>query len=57
MEDIQDALSWAERTRFTGTIQGAIERDPKTGEEFRSVFAYRRGECADAYVTIISPGR
>ena len=53
---IQDALDRAARTRFTGTILGPIESDPRTGEEFRTVFTYQRGECTDAYVTIAGSG-
>ena len=56
VEDIQDTLDQASHTRFTGTIEGSIERDPKTGEQFRPVFTYQRGECVDAYVTLVSNG-
>jgi hypothetical protein len=54
VKDIQDTLDRATRTRFTGTIEGPIERDPETGQDFRPVFSYQHGECVDAYVTLVS---
>jgi hypothetical protein len=56
-ETVQYTLDWAACTRFTGTILGLIEYDPKTSTEFRPVSACQRGACTDAYVTITSPGR
>ena len=50
---LSDALACAERAGFTGAVYGPAAFNPGEDRGVRQVFIYRRGICADRYVTTV----